>query len=505
MVQDRGDDDRKAAAGFRDWIGLRAVPDWARARWLGALLGVVFLLLCVSLVGLALAAGISSLVHSIGGAGAGGNLGTSALIAAIIGAPLVIWRTLVAQTTVNLQKEGLMTDRISKAVEQLGAEKTVKRRVPGGTDAEGKALPDSMIEETRPNIEVRIGGLYALERIAQDSMNYDKGRDHIRVMEIICAYVRENAPAKGAKQSPHEVFARLTADSERGKGLSAEEAFTHSDFRAVNNFARNPTQLNTHTLKQWSSQLPFPRTDIQTAVTILGRRTAAQLGLERFARAPGSLVGYQLDLRATNLQRSDLAHLQFRNMLLTGAHLEGANLAWAHLQGVSLREARLDGANLRGAHLERADLREAHFRLVDLREAHLDGANLRGAKLEGAGLGEAHLRGANLGWAHLEGANLWWAHLEGANFRGTSFSRSTSLLRATFRGARISKVDLSGILVEPDQIQSMFGDGSVTLPVGVTPSHPDWPKHWPQEKLDYEAFKTQWRAFQRSIGYIPAD
>ena len=45
-------------------------------------------------------------------------------------------------------------------------------------------------ESTAPNIEVRLGAICALERIAQDS-----ARDHIPVMETLCAYVRENATA----------------------------------------------------------------------------------------------------------------------------------------------------------------------------------------------------------------------------------------------------------------------------------------------------------------------
>lgn len=43
-------------------------------------------------------------------------------------------------------------------------------------------------EITVENIEVRLGALYALERISQDSE-----RDNIQIMEIICAYLRENS------------------------------------------------------------------------------------------------------------------------------------------------------------------------------------------------------------------------------------------------------------------------------------------------------------------------
>ncbi len=39
------------------------------------------------------------------------------------------------------------------------------------------------------NLEVRLGGIYALERIARDSP-----KDHWTIMEVLTAYVRENSP-----------------------------------------------------------------------------------------------------------------------------------------------------------------------------------------------------------------------------------------------------------------------------------------------------------------------
>ena len=53
-----------------------------------------------------------------------------------------------------------MTDRYTKAIEQLGSEK----------------------------LDVRIGGIYALERIARDS-----ARDHPTVMEVLAAFIREHS------------------------------------------------------------------------------------------------------------------------------------------------------------------------------------------------------------------------------------------------------------------------------------------------------------------------
>ena len=63
-------------------------------------------------------------------------------------------------------EQGHITDRFTKAIEQLGK-----------------------LDGERPNIEVRLGAIYALERIAIDSP-----RDQWTIMEILTAYVRQNAP-----------------------------------------------------------------------------------------------------------------------------------------------------------------------------------------------------------------------------------------------------------------------------------------------------------------------
>ena len=125
--------------------------------------------------------------------GSGGlGFGFGALLVALLGAPFLIWNTVIKHKALGFQKEGLFTDRLSKAVEQLGVEKTVKLA----------GMNCKPVETTEPNIEVRVGAILLLERIAQDSTAYDKGRDHVRVMEILCAYVRENAKASAATAFP---------------------------------------------------------------------------------------------------------------------------------------------------------------------------------------------------------------------------------------------------------------------------------------------------------------
>lgn len=258
------------------------------------------------------------------------GLGLGGLLVALLGSPFLIWTTWLKHRTVEFQKEGHMTDRISKAVEQLGAEKTVKRAVDGKT-----------VETTEPNLEVRIGAILSLERIAQDSTNHDRGRDHVRVMEILCAYIRHNAPAKDARDFPLPDWEPLKDDP------TPEERETHQNWRK----ARFEGGLNFQSnARQWARNLGPPRADVAEALKILGRRSRAQMlvevawphppkpdtrwpfdnaphlpddpgdtaitpealraykeRLESWKQGTAAYAGYRLDLRGTNLQGTDLS------------------------------------------------------------------------------------------------------------------------------------------------------------------------------------------------------
>src|SRR5271165_2506259 len=90
-------------------------------------------------------------------------------LATMLGAVVVLGGAYFTWRNIKLVQEGQITDRFTKAIEQLGA-----------VDASGKK-----------KMEVRLGGIYALERIANQSE-----RDHWPIVEVLSAYVRENAPRK---------------------------------------------------------------------------------------------------------------------------------------------------------------------------------------------------------------------------------------------------------------------------------------------------------------------
>jgi membrane protein implicated in regulation of membrane protease activity len=215
--------------------------------------------------------------------------------------------------THELTGQGQVTDRYTKAIEQLGSDK----------------------------LDVRIGGIYALERIARDSP-----RDHPTVMEVLTAFIREHS---------HEPWPPPDTGSPEQQRLT--------------------------------------RPDVQAAVTVVGRRDAkrdiqpaylfhASLDLNHATLTSADLI--RADLTRANLFRADLTGTNLAGADLTDANLGGANLTRAHLGGVTLAGAHLGGATLADADLIGADLTDANLTRADLTGADLIRANLARANLTGA-------------------------------------------------------------------------------------------------------------------------
>ena len=191
-------------------------------------------------------------------------------------------------------------------------------------------------------VDVRLGGIYALQRLAQDS-----DRDHPTVVEVLCAFVRGH-----------------------GQGPEDETAILHGSHR--------------------------PPPDVQAALTVIKRVHNRDRGsyidlreghLERSVLADG------------NLSDADLGLAKLQVAILTGANLSGAFLNAADLRGATLEDANLAHANLAHANLTGANITPANLSDANLNNTILSDANLSGANLDGATLADANLSGANLGMA----------------------------------------------------------------------------------------------------------
>ncbi|RKT86423.1 Pentapeptide repeat-containing protein [Saccharopolyspora antimicrobica] len=205
--------------------------------------------------------------------------------------------------SVNAQQQQI-TERFGRAVEQLG---------------------------TRDNLEVRIGGIYALERIARDSQP-----DHTAVVNLLTTFVRENTKA--------------LRDAQR------------------------------HCPDQPMSA------DVQAALTVLARRNAA------WDESPLDLANaclWQPELKEIAAPAAILSAADLTGAFLDNADLHLAYLVDADLDHASLTSADLRSADLRGVDFGNADLSGADPSGADPTNARLTNANLDRTDLSGADLSNA--------------------------------------------------------------------------------------------------------------------
>ena len=444
--------------------------EWAKRPYFGFALIAYFALAALGVVLIAMVAMMLELTFGAIRDGEADDINKLLLsLAGLVGAPFVIWRVTIAaranriaaetaKENSRIAQENLYTTLLTKAVEQLGATREEKVSAKGD---DGKMETEI---KTVPNAEVRLGAIYALEKLARD---YEPL--HWPIMEILCAYVRKNCGP-----SPPEMSEEVRAEY---------GAYPGNDEQARQFMQRRKT-------------LRAPNVDVQAALTVIGRRGADRRALEQDLRATSANPdAYRLDFTGAALMTARLEGLHFEEALfggaclegarlnraylegarLYGAHLEGAVLNEAHLEGARVNRAHLEGARLDGAHLEGAGLYEAHLEGAWLNGAHLEGAGLYEASLEGAWLYKAHLQGARLDEAHLQGARLDEAHLEGASLDAAQLA-GASLDGALLDDVMFDGADLSAAKgLSSTRLSAAWGDRATALPPGMKrPTNERW-------------------------------
>ncbi|MFI0465345.1 pentapeptide repeat-containing protein [Saccharopolyspora sp. 5N102] len=310
-----------------------------------------------------------------------GQIGT--LITGLAAAGALIFTA----SSVSTQQEGQLTDRFTKAVEQLGADK----------------------------LEVRVGGIYALERIARDSP-----RDHSAVVEVLAALIREHPPASPIRNGR-----------------------------------------------------PVLAADLQAAVTVISRRdTTREPGNYRIALAGAQLAGAEFP-RGAALAGVDLegATLDFAN--LSGANLREVNFADASLNRAKLRDADLNVTNLSSASFSGANLNGAELGAAFVGGAMFNGAYLNDAKLTYTrswavtseanpnsiwvdGVGAVSGPPVSFEDSDLTNASLESANIPYARFRSTNLT-NVSLGRADIRGAEFLETTFRDTILTDARTEGAYG------------------------------------------------
>jgi hypothetical protein len=254
------------------------------------------------------------------------------ILAGLAGAAALLGLTYTARTY-RVTERGHITDRYAKAIEQLGSS----------------------------SLDVRLGGIYALEQIATDTTN---DRDRSTVTEVLSAFVRVHSDP---------LYGMILGD------ISSEQR----------------DELRAH----YGGLQRQPPDDVQAAATVLGRLPRARGSLRGPDLSRAWLVG--ADLQGSNLAGSRLREARLMNANLGDADLSGADLSRSDLSRAGLfdadvSDAHLIGATLIQAHFGGADLRRADFSSADMTKADLNGAQLSGAKFPRAKLNSTFLIGADL-------------------------------------------------------------------------------------------------------------
>jgi uncharacterized protein YjbI with pentapeptide repeats len=272
----------------------------------------------------------------------------SSLMAAFVGVAAT-FGAYVGLKQLTVSREGQITERFTKAIDQLGSEK----------------------------VDVRLGGIYALERLSSDSMV-----DHSPIAEILTAFIREHS-----KWPPTD-----------------QPTMIVDEFTGV---------------KLWPTR--DRATDVQAALTVLGRRSTVQRSMVQ-----------RLDLTFSDLRSARMVSSHFERASFRGSNLQQASLAGTFLEDAILAQADLTGALLIGAKAQ---------------SATFEGAILHSTDLYGADLQEAVFSGAICQYTQfiecgMDGVNFHQAFLDCADFSGSSliaadFSEVNSLI--TYVLARMQK------------------------------------------------------------------
>ena len=193
------------------------------------------------------------------------------------------------------------------------------------------------------SIDVRLGGIYALERLARDSVS-----DRETVWEVVSAFIREHT---------------------RGRKPGEEM-----------------------------------QTDVAAAIAVVTRNEVDHIDLSGADLRGAELVG--ADFRGARLDGAILDGLDLTASLLSGVQARRASFVGARLLHAYLVESDLSGSNLTDALLFGANLDDSRLVGCNLTRANLQQASLKHATLWNSIIKDAQVRNADFAGADLTGVEI---------------------------------------------------------------------------------------------------
>ena len=487
-TEGKNDRDDGPARGW-DLFKLRWVtePPEALAATVYGILFIIFVLIAISgMVALwQLLAPIwigASPAPTSAGTDPGADLrGRLLVIGALLTTPFLIWRLIVghwaaraaqaqarvAQEQARIAQETARNTLFAKAIEQLGAVREEKTSVMT-KDANGAATSSTEESAIRPNTEVRLGAIYALEKLARDDLEM-----HWPIMETLCAYVRENAgpPLRLEGTVLSQLGGRGGADSE--------------SIRRYQEFLKDLRRL---------------RVDIQAALTVIGRRSQKQLNYETEIRInldKATQRDLLLDLSNCNLAQANLSRLN-----LSHAIFNFSTLILGNFSNIQLDNSSFYLCNMQRVKFNFVSLRASRFDFTQLNQSEFYGCILHQCQFPNSNLTNCVFVNSDLSLSEFDqispkNLRIESSQLSACVFRSCLFSYSwlsflnSGLLDVKFENCSFELVDCN---LTQEQLDATWGDESTVAPPGLRrPTTDKWlspPQKWPREPIGDGRWKS---------------
>ncbi len=177
---------RENKLGFIEWLGFRKKPLFENAIWLGPVIGFV-LSLVAGVFFIAAIAMLFDFVQAIFKAEpyaddikgeAIRNIGL--VLAAIFGAPFIVWRTVLAGKQAQIADEALFNEKINFAAQNLLARRNTTRVI------ENEGI-ETILTEVEDDLVARAAAIDRLEGLASE-----RQESAPRIARLLAAYVRGN-------------------------------------------------------------------------------------------------------------------------------------------------------------------------------------------------------------------------------------------------------------------------------------------------------------------------
>lgn len=209
----------------------------------------------------------------------------------------------------ELSQQSQRSDRFTRAIDQLGK-----------TDAGS------------PSIEVRLGGIYALNQLAeQHAKDY-----RLIVIDVLSAYLRENSK----HPAPAVLIRRFRSE--------LPELGRYASLLAISQSIGRLQETDKSKYETLQERLPTVGSDFLAITTILARLTREEKAT-------------RVDLADTYLRGCNMSNGFLRNAILARSHLANANFENADLESADLTSTNWHGTSMKGANLRDAECSHANL------------------------------------------------------------------------------------------------------------------------------------------------